>query len=300
MSKNNNDFFRIKNSWSEIKDRLLGSYLTPYFQKVLRTNQPIFYVDCFAGKGRFEDGKPGSPIIALEARNASLAKTTIEEKAQKIKSCFIELNHAEELKKNISPLCSSSNTIEVISGRFEDHIEKLLINKTNINIFLYIDPYGIRALNSKFFDKLSTLKFRSIELLINFNSFGFFRNACQALQTPYNPDLTIEDINDLVEYDPTEITASPQSIELLNTIAGGEFWRDIVDEYRQNKIGGYEAEQKLSQAYKNRLQQKYKYVLDMPIRLKASHRPKYRLIHVSNHQDGCLLMAVNTLVMLFC
>ena len=63
MSKDNRDFFKEKKDWSEIKDTLLGAYLKPYFQKVLMTKRPIFYVDCFSGKGRFDDGKPGSPVI---------------------------------------------------------------------------------------------------------------------------------------------------------------------------------------------------------------------------------------------
>ena len=31
----------------------------------------------------------------------------------------------------------------------------------------------------------------------------------------------------------------------------------------------------------------------MPIRLKAGSRPKYRMIHVCDHEDGCFLMAQN-------
>lgn len=31
----------------------------------------------------------------------------------------------------------------------------------------------------------------------------------------------------------------------------------------------------------------------MPIRLKSEHRPKYRMIHVCDHEDGCFLMAQN-------
>ena len=31
----------------------------------------------------------------------------------------------------------------------------------------------------------------------------------------------------------------------------------------------------------------------MPIRLKQEHRPKYRMIHVCDHEDGCFLMADN-------
>lgn len=52
MSKNNSDFFKVKNDWSLIKDKLLGCYLMPYFQKVLATGKTICYVDCFSGKGR--------------------------------------------------------------------------------------------------------------------------------------------------------------------------------------------------------------------------------------------------------
>ncbi len=31
MSKNNSNFFKVKNDWSLIKDKLLGCYLMPYF-----------------------------------------------------------------------------------------------------------------------------------------------------------------------------------------------------------------------------------------------------------------------------
>ena len=53
MSKDNSDYFRVKNNWSLIKDKLLGCYLMPYMQKVLATNKKICYVDCFSGKGKF-------------------------------------------------------------------------------------------------------------------------------------------------------------------------------------------------------------------------------------------------------
>lgn len=39
MSKNNNEFFKEKKDWSLVKDKLLGCYLAPYFQKVLATGK---------------------------------------------------------------------------------------------------------------------------------------------------------------------------------------------------------------------------------------------------------------------
>ena len=292
MAKDNKDFFKAKNNWSEIKDQLLGWYLMPYFQKVLMTRRPIYYIDCFAGKGKFEDGKPGSPIIALQARDKCLASTNAK---SEIDTCFIELNHAQELSENIATFNNSYGKPHIVSGKYEEEIERLLAIKRGVNIFLYIDPYGIRALDSSLFDKFATYGFYSIEMLINFNSFGFFRDACRAVGVAYSTDEALSDLNDLVEYAPTEVDSSKQSEDLLTNIAGGDYWKDIVASYNKKEIDGYKAEQLLSTEYKLRLQQKYNYVLDMPIRLKSGHRPKYRMIHVCNHEDGCFLMAQNML-----
>lgn len=291
MSKDNKNFFKSKNHWSEIKDQLLGCYLIPYFQKVLLTGKPLLYVDCFAGKGKFEDGKPGSPIIALQARDNCLSKTT--KQCGKIETCFIDLNHADALSKNISSFASDFGHPKVISGKYEDKIIDLLSQKHGNNVFLYIDPYGIKALDCSLFDKFETLGFASIEMLINFNSFGFFRDACRVMNVDYSSDEALRDLDDLVEYNPTLVNASKQSEELLTCIAGGVYWKNIVKEYQDGKTNGYQAEKRLSTEYKQRLRKKYNYVLDMPIRLKAGQRPKYRMIHACDHEDGCFLMAQN-------
>ncbi len=293
MSKDNKNFFKVKNRWSEIKDQLLGCYLTPYFQKVLTTGKPIFYVDCFAGKGKFDDGKPGSPRIALQARDDCMKKSKMQSGPGRIDSCFIDLNYEKELSANIEDFSIANGRMDVIGGKYEKEIESLLSSKRGANIFLYIDPYGIRALDLGLFDKFGTYGFGTLEMLINFNSFGFFRDACRVMKVDYNNDEALQDLDDLVEYEPTEVSASKQSEELLTCIADGDYWKAIVDDYQHDKITGFQAEKRLSTEYKQRLRQRYGYVLDMPIRLKPGQRPKYRMIHVCDHEDGCFLMAQN-------
>lgn len=295
MAKDNKDFFKAKNSWSEIKDRLLGWYLRPYFQKLLTSRKPICYVDCFAGQGMFEDGKPGSPVIALQVRDECMSNMKSGNGKGKIDVCFIELNHAQKLSENITSFNNRYGHPVIISGKYEEHIERLLSGKRDNNIFLYVDPYGIRALDYGIFEKLGSYGFNSLEMLINFNSFGFFRDACRAMGVGYLNDEALRDLGDLIEYDPTEFDHSPQSAELLNKIAGGDYWKGIVSKYNYGKIDGYQAERIFSTEYKLRLKQKFSYVLDIPIRLKHGHRPKYRMIHACNHEDGCLLMAENML-----
>lgn len=289
MSKKNDDFFVEKKLWSKVKDDLLGCYLKPYVAKILHTYKPLVYVDCFAGKGKFDDGSPGSPLIALNIFESGLAKTKLDGKA-KILASFIDLNYASELEINLSSY--KSGKINIVSGAYEDTIEKILESKQGCNVFLYIDPYGIKALDCIRFDSFANGRFNTIELLINMNSFGFIREACNALGTKFR----ISEqgfFDDLVEYDSTILDSTEKSVEALNRIAGGAYWKDIIIRYKKREIDGYQAEEQFSELYCQRLRKSYKYVLNMPIRIKNNQHPKYRMIHATNHCDGCVLMADN-------
>ena len=120
MAKKNDDFFKEKKPWSEVKDELLGCYLKPYLQKILHTKHPIVYVDCFAGKGAFEDGKPGSPLIALKTMQECLEQTKMSK--WNIESYFIDLNYAKDLQKNLHEY----SRVNIVSGKYEEQIEDIL------------------------------------------------------------------------------------------------------------------------------------------------------------------------------
>lgn len=287
MSKRNDDFFVEKKPWSNVKDELLGCYLKPYVAKILYTRKPLVYVDCFAGKGKFDDGSPGSPLIALDIFQQGLASTKIVGNVL-IEAAFIDLNYASDLEANLS----AYKGIKIVSGAYEDTIEDLLKSKAGCNVFLYIDPYGIKALDCTKFDAFANGQFNTIELLINMNSFGFIREACNVMGTKFK----IDDsgfFDDLVEYDPTVLDATDKSIEALNRIAGGDYWKEIIAQYKSGVIDGYKAEEYFSEQYCQRLRKSYKYVLNMPIRIQQKRHPKYRMIHATNHPTGCVLMADN-------
>lgn len=286
MSKKNDDFFKAKKPWSEVKDQLLGCYFKPYVQKILHTHKPLVYIDCFAGKGRFDDGNPGSPLIALSLIDECLAATRVDH--PQISTTFIDLNYADVLKVNLQ----NYRGVNIVSGKYEDCILELLQKSRNCNVFLYIDPYGIKALRCAMFDNFAMAPFNSIELLINLNSFGFVREACNAMGF----QLKLDDpslFDDLVEYEPMVLTATDKSVQDLNEIAGGDYWQAIIGNYKAGHIDGYEAEELFAEQYCDRLTRSYAYVLNMPLRIKRGQRPKYRMIHATNHPDGCLLMVDN-------
>ena len=160
MAKKNDDFFVEKKPWSVVKDELLCCYFKPYVSKILHTYKPLVYVDCFAGKGKFEDGNPGSPLIALEIIEQCRASTTMEH--TNIAATFIDLNYADDLRENLK----AYPWVNIVSGKYEENIAAILRGKERCNVFLYIDPYGIKALQCSFFDNFARGRFNSIELLI--------------------------------------------------------------------------------------------------------------------------------------
>lgn len=287
MSKNNKDFFTEKKEWSKAKDSLLGSYLKPYFTKILSTGNPVIYIDSFAGAGKYGDSTFGSPIIALETVNSVLKITKTQGASKLIELVFVEKSHYDDLCKNINCYIEEHNGIQpkIIQGCHEEQLIKALENKKDYNVFLYIDPFGVKQLDFALFEKLSEMEFSSIELLVNFNSYGFFRWACSALNVDVHSSFSDESHCDDISF-PTNANEAN-----VTKIAGGSYWKYIILRYKHRKITAHVAESQIALLYKRRLMKCFRYALDIPLRAKSGHPPKYRMFHVCNHHEGCYLMA---------
>ena len=133
-------------------------------------------------------------------------------------------------------------------------------------------------------------------MLLNLNSFGFIREACRVSGATYSG----EDI-DLEEREESVVDKSIESERLMTAIAGGEYWKKIIEDYRNDSAVSPKpslmAEKAFSAAYRRSLSRSgggcFRYVLDMPLRIKAGSYPKYRMVHATNHPDGCIAMADN-------
>ncbi|KUO50215.1 MAG: hypothetical protein APF76_10910 [Desulfitibacter sp. BRH_c19] len=277
-------FFKKKRKWSVIKDSILEWYLTPYIAKILSTHKPVVLVDCFAGMGKFEDGCDGSPLIIAKKIQSVLDEDAYTD----IQGVFIEKKYAEDLMGNLKVYANC----EVIEGTFEENFENIL--KPNRNIFLYIDPYGIKSLDFKRFAKLKDSGFYSYEMLMNFNSFGFLREGCRLMKYKYNVECIGFNDDDEGLYEAEKLDTS-DGIKLLNSIADGEYWREILTKYHLKQYDMFKAEEIFVNEYIKRLKGKkiFKYTVNIPIKLKTKNIPKYRLIFGTNHHEGLFLMCNN-------
>jgi len=275
--KTTDEFFTKKHEWSRLKDEILGTYLIPYLAKLGRAGRLVVVVDAFAGKGRFDDGEAGSPIIILDA----ITKTRSSNPAASVEALLIEKKYYRELAKAVAgyPEC------RVLPGTYEPHVQALaVVLDRRRSVLLFVDPYGVKSLDFEYFRALAQRELESFELVLNFNTFGFLREGCRLLG--------IEGFDcglDSTEYE--NEPDSPNSVARMNAIADGDYWQAFLREYHERGSDIRPAELAFAQEYLHRLEGLFAHVISIPVHEKRSHLPKYRLYFGTQHPDGLILMA---------
>ena len=273
-------FFNQKKLWSERKDEILRCYLPPYLAKITKLKAPVLIVDAFAGPGRFDDGKDGSPLIICQAVKEALSNNP----SATVSVMCIEL--INELFSKLETNLSEFPFAEAKQGEFLDCISLIEKKAKTHSVFLYVDPWNVKVLN---WDALDTIfqhltdSNMSIEILMNFNTDIFSRSGLSAL-TLAAPELA-QDTEDAEPVDVEMLT--PQSLERLNNIIGGNWWQNILktESSFPNKV------QQIADGVCEQLSQRFKEVCQHGLKAKPHHTvPKYHLIFASRHPDALLLM----------
>lgn len=272
-------FFDAKRPWSAYKDLILEYYLDPYIAKVSGLGKPVLIADCFAGRGQFDDGEPGSPLIIANAIEKWRAK------GKDVSAVYIEqdANNYAELCKNLS---RADTKADVRYGKFEDFVDFLTQRASVETLFLYVDPYTVKSLA---FDRMKAVfdqihqSGSSVEVLMNFNVTTFMRWALAALKRiPELPDNELE--FDYLADDPNETV----EVSELTAIAGGEYWLKIAED---SELAFHEKLSEFATEYRRVLAEAFRFVCTYGVKSKYEHTvPKYILAFGSRHYDGMELM----------
>ena len=166
-----NEFYKDLAEHSKVKERLLGKYFEAYTQ-VLGHNR---YTDCvagfdlFAGKGIYEDGEHGSPMIIRKAM-----EITANTLAAKGKSCKFELyandhnpEHTASLEASLKDSFPNGKVFWEVSNRdYQDCLESVakLAVRRKTKSFIFLDPFGYK--NISITDIATLLSSGNAELLL--------------------------------------------------------------------------------------------------------------------------------------
>lgn len=247
-------FFDNIRDYSEIKLRILRRFLTPWAAKLgsiaRDDSKVIWYVDGFAGAGKYDDGTEGSPLIGL--RRAEEINTA--NRGYQLACSFVESKRANwrSLEELCEPFRAMGITANNKLGEFAEVIPEIRSSTAGSAILLFVDPFGIAPIKYQEFRTLLNRPW-PIDVILNFSHRAVYRLATD------HPHLITEAIGSDSWRRQWALTDNPE----LRA-------RYVLDEFRQNmKRDG-----------------RFHNVLYYPIRPAITASPRYYLVFASRHYDA--------------
>lgn len=152
---------------TRMKHNILRSYLRTRFAQV--EDCDLIYIDGFAGRGMYEDGSEGSPVIAIKAildnrphfKRVRFYCTEID--GDNYRALCASMQEYKELE-------DETLTIQLMNGDFAQTARQLYIPLADDNpdslVIAFVDPFGLKAMD---YDILGYLASKpNVELIINF------------------------------------------------------------------------------------------------------------------------------------
>ena len=165
-------FFKEQQGAAVIKHGILRRYL-PIFTRKTGSTAPgarVVYLDGYAGPGAYDDGTPGSPILA--AATAEMLQET-----RRLRCLYVERSRIYCDRLN-SELAKHSHDFRVLHGSIEDRLDECLVEARGSPLLAFFDPFGLGLPFRDLVDKvLSRPRWPATEVLLNFSFPGLQRNA---------------------------------------------------------------------------------------------------------------------------
>lgn len=248
-------FQLARKPWSRWKHQILDSYL-PAMATILQSRKTIYYVDGFAGPGRYtEDDTAGSPLLA--ARHAE--RLASSNSSYELKCLNVEAD--SKVFQNLQASTSDFNQfVHNYNGDFADFIQNILKEIADRPALFFLDPIGVKDLAWSVLDPLFQ-RVTTTELLMRFDAQTALRLTGEGehLHHTFNAVLGESD---------------------------SRYWQDRLYRCGQSPT---EKRDCLTKAYEDKVAEHFEYVTRIPIR-DDRNRLKYYLLYATRNLKGVQLM----------
>ncbi len=136
MSSIESEFFKELREWSSRKLNIIQKYLDGFSRILGTSSQTMYYVDGFAGKGIYGNGKEGSPVRA--------AKLAISSYPQKLFCINVEQDpdNFADLTEQTQAFC---HVVKNYPGTFSSNVNKILNDISCFPSLFFLDDFGVQG-----------------------------------------------------------------------------------------------------------------------------------------------------------
>lgn len=253
---------------TEVKHNILEKYLNPWLLKITEVSPDVRYIDGFAGWGRYDDGSPGSPLIAMNVAKRIINGDhgRIDAKLDNLYCTFIESKESNyvDLKQEVQKAledCPFQVKVDCRHEEFEEFAHAFLEVQGGVPepSFIFIDPFGFSGLPFGIVADLLNLRSTGMEVFITF-----------------------------VAGEMARFLESDTHAEAITEILGTDRWQEEIDV----DLPKEEKVDELLRIYEEQLRHEAGVEYVWPFRMSRESKAEtvYYLVHATNHFDGFKIM----------
>lgn len=247
---------------TRIKHEILVGYLDAWTTVLGNSPAGLAYVDAFAGRGRYEGGEPGSPLLVIRTMLDAMSSRRIT--ASRVSFHFVEqdpknaLNLEQELKDYV-PAHDPRVEYRLYPNAFASVSDNIVadIRQRGQPSFFFVDPFGYDDAPLEILQRI--LRLPRAEVFINL----MYDFASRAVGVSGNPALALT----------------------LDGLFGTNAWRGVAG------LTGQAREKRFVAIYGARLKEAgAAHVLPFRMGDDARERTLYYLLHATKHVKGLSIM----------
>jgi hypothetical protein len=282
------DHFSSFEAHTLLKHAIYRAYVERWARILGTHHSRLQIVDACAGSGADENGRPGSPVIAvIEADKAAGQMTAIRGEPVRVEVLAIEKDPARfgELAARFS---SYGERHSARQGTLAEHITRLERDFASVPTLFFIDPFGLEPLQADVVRR--ALSGRKNEVFLLFADQAALRHVGAAdavAETVGSPELDLFDDEQAAPGPSlsraTEITGK-RANEILDAAFNGLNWREAANAPRHRRRQAFvDLYCELLRSFGG------KRVLALPV-YDVSNAPKYHLIYATKSGRGYEVM----------
>ncbi len=264
------DFHAQRKAWSEIKHQLLEKYLSLFISKLASTRGVLYFVDGFAGEGRYGDGSEGSPLIAAKRAVAP----TSPKHAGVLRCINVEEDSEsfQNLEENTRPF-KDKGLVQNLHGTFQEKLPEILKTTRGKMALFFIDPLGAKGVELQQIETIAS-RGRDTEVLVRFDDTRVKRLI-----------VLMTNLRDK-GYDEGAVKTAEKFQKLVTGLSDESGITAVLDKHPESR-------QVVVESYERLIKSKdlFRFSLGYPIRDPTTGGHHYFLIHFSNHPDAYIHMA---------
>jgi three-Cys-motif partner protein len=249
-----------------LKHGILKRYPVVFASAAGQRAARVVLLDGYAGRGRYDDDTPGSPMLLLDTAAHTSSFRHVE-------CLFVERDRAnfEELCKVIEEHRTTDVACEAYEGELSHHLEAILGRAADAALFAFLDPFGT-ALN---YDEL-TQRFLGrperppTEVLLHF-SVNAVRRIGGLLRKLGGETKARRD-------------ADRKTIERVDRFLGGDWWHEIAHDATDEPGVSTKIAEQVADRYCRQVAKATNYgALWYPVRDRPDLTPEYFLVLFARH-----------------